>query len=151
MPPQEYPSLLRGFLAKRSAKRCGKSTWHELISESLGNIARAKGMTQLARETGISREGLYKALSAGDNPTIRKVQKNSGRFGIQAFYGDCLKSCFCFGIGLHCTIDRTVPLARRGAPKAPPRQIMQVIKCKSVIGQTAPLGTLIHPSVSTNI
>lgn len=52
-----------------------------LIAAALGNIARARGMTQLAKDTGISRDGLYKALSPSDNPsfdTVRKVTKALG-------------------------------------------------------------------------
>jgi probable addiction module antidote protein len=41
----------------------------------LGNIARAKGMTQLAKETGITRDGLYKALSPSGNPSFNTVQE----------------------------------------------------------------------------
>ncbi|MFC0281430.1 addiction module antidote protein [Falsigemmobacter intermedius] len=40
------------------------------IAHALGVIARAKGMTQLAAETGLSRESLYKALSPSGNPTL---------------------------------------------------------------------------------
>lgn len=39
-----------------------------LIAAALGDIARAKGMTQVARETGLGRESLYKALSPEGNP-----------------------------------------------------------------------------------
>ena len=49
-----------------------------VVRAALNDIARAQGMTQLARETGISREGLYKALSPAGNPefsTILKVIK----------------------------------------------------------------------------
>jgi probable addiction module antidote protein len=46
-----------------------------LVTVALGNIARAKGMTQLARETGITRDGLYKALSSDSNPSFNTVQK----------------------------------------------------------------------------
>jgi probable addiction module antidote protein len=46
-----------------------------LVTAALGNIARAKGMTQLAKETGITRDGLYKALSPGGNPSFGTVQK----------------------------------------------------------------------------
>lgn len=49
-----------------------------VVRAALNDIARAQGMTQLARETGISREGLYKALSPTGNPefsTILKVIK----------------------------------------------------------------------------
>ncbi|MBI5331846.1 MAG: putative addiction module antidote protein [Betaproteobacteria bacterium] len=52
-----------------------------LIRAALGNIARARSMTQLARDTGLAREGLYKALSADGNPeftTIMKVIKALG-------------------------------------------------------------------------
>ena len=53
-----------------------------LIRAALGDIARAKGMTQLERDTGITRQGLYKALSPDGNPefsTIMKVVKALGR------------------------------------------------------------------------
>jgi probable addiction module antidote protein len=51
------------------------------IAAALGNIARARGMMQLANETGLTREGLYKALSAEGNPslgTVLKVMKAMG-------------------------------------------------------------------------
>lgn len=46
-----------------------------LVSAALGDIARARGMTQLAKETGITRDGLYKALSPTGNPSFATVQK----------------------------------------------------------------------------
>ena len=39
-----------------------------LIAAALGDIARAKGMTQIAKKTGLGRESLYKALSPEGNP-----------------------------------------------------------------------------------
>jgi probable addiction module antidote protein len=51
------------------------------IVKALGNIARARGMSQLARDTGLAREGLYKALSENGNPefvTVMKVIKALG-------------------------------------------------------------------------
>ena len=51
------------------------------IAKALGTIARAKGMSQLARDTGLSREGLYRSLSGEGNPefaTILKVIKALG-------------------------------------------------------------------------
>ena len=48
------------------------------IAKGLGDIARAKGMTQVARDAGLSRESLYKALSGDRSPgfdTILKVMK----------------------------------------------------------------------------
>jgi probable addiction module antidote protein len=52
-----------------------------VIVAALGDIARAKGMAQIARETGLGRESLYKALSATGNPefaTILKVVRALG-------------------------------------------------------------------------
>jgi probable addiction module antidote protein len=46
-----------------------------LIVHAFGVIARAKNVSQLARDTGLSREGLYKALSPGGNPTFDTVSK----------------------------------------------------------------------------
>lgn len=51
------------------------------IAHALGVIARARGMSQLAKDTGLAREGLYKALSGEGNPefaTILKVIKALG-------------------------------------------------------------------------
>jgi probable addiction module antidote protein len=50
----------------------------ELIAHALGTVTRAKGMTEVARKTGLSRESLYKALSKEGNPefaTILKVMR----------------------------------------------------------------------------
>jgi len=52
-----------------------------LFSHALGVVARAYGMTQLARESGLSRESLYKSLSANGNPefsTVLKILKALG-------------------------------------------------------------------------
>lgn len=46
-----------------------------LVAVALGNIARAYGMVRLARKTGLTREGLYKALSAEGNPSLGTVLK----------------------------------------------------------------------------
>ncbi|MDY0220533.1 MAG: putative addiction module antidote protein [Desulfobacterium sp.] len=53
------------------------------IVHALGVVARAKNMSQLARETGLSREGLYKALSPGGNPTFSTVAKVAKALGYQ--------------------------------------------------------------------
>ncbi|MDC4545780.1 putative addiction module antidote protein [Acinetobacter baumannii] len=45
------------------------------IAKTLGNIAKAKGMTQLSKETGLGRESLYKALSGDVNPSFDTVIK----------------------------------------------------------------------------
>lgn len=46
-----------------------------LIAAALGDIARAKGMSHIARETGLGRESLYKALSPEGNPELATVLK----------------------------------------------------------------------------
>ena len=46
-----------------------------LVVAALGDIARARGMTRLAKETGITRDGLYKALSPTGNPSFGTVMK----------------------------------------------------------------------------
>lgn len=52
-----------------------------LIGHALGVVGRARGMSQLARDAGVSRENLYRALSAEGNPefnTVLKVLKALG-------------------------------------------------------------------------
>ncbi|MFH1870927.1 MAG: addiction module antidote protein [Pseudomonadota bacterium] len=46
-----------------------------LVRAALNDIARARGMSQLARDTGLTREGLYKALSATGNPEFSTMLK----------------------------------------------------------------------------
>ncbi len=53
------------------------------IVHALGVIARAKNMSQLARDTGLTREGLYKAFSAEGNPTFATVAKVAKALGLQ--------------------------------------------------------------------
>jgi probable addiction module antidote protein len=53
------------------------------IVHALGVIARAKNMSQLSRDTGLSREGLYKALSEKGNPTFATVTKIAKALGLQ--------------------------------------------------------------------
>ena len=45
----------------------------KLIAAAIGDVARAKGMTELSRETGLSRESLYKSLSEEGNPAFSTV------------------------------------------------------------------------------
>ncbi|MEP7242380.1 MAG: addiction module antidote protein [Gammaproteobacteria bacterium] len=53
------------------------------IAAALGTIARAHGMVQLAKETGLTREGLYKALSADGNPSLGTVLKVLKALGLK--------------------------------------------------------------------
>jgi probable addiction module antidote protein len=47
----------------------------EFLFEVIGALARSEGMTQIAREMGLSREGLYRSLSLGGNPSFETVMK----------------------------------------------------------------------------
>lgn len=53
------------------------------IAKALGTVARAKGMSQLARDTGLGRESLYKALSGEGNPSFATVLKVAHALGIK--------------------------------------------------------------------
>ncbi len=57
------------------------------ITHALGVIARARGISKLARETGISREGLYQALSADGNPEFATVLKVIRALGLRLHAG----------------------------------------------------------------
>jgi probable addiction module antidote protein len=54
-----------------------------LVAAALGDIARARGMTQLARETGLGRESLYKALSPNGNPEFSTILKVVQALGLR--------------------------------------------------------------------
>ena len=54
-----------------------------LVAAVLGDIARAKGMAQIARETGLGRESLYKALSPEGNPKFATVLKVVRALGLR--------------------------------------------------------------------
>jgi probable addiction module antidote protein len=53
------------------------------ITKALGDVARAKGMMQIARETGLAREALYRSLSAEGNPSFATVLKVLQALGLQ--------------------------------------------------------------------
>jgi probable addiction module antidote protein len=54
-----------------------------LVAAALGDIARAKGMTQVAREAGLGRESLYKALSPAGNPEFATIMKVVSALGLK--------------------------------------------------------------------
>lgn len=54
-----------------------------LIAAALGDIARAKGMTQVAKEAGLGRESLYKALSSSGNPEFSTILKVIQALGLR--------------------------------------------------------------------
>lgn len=53
------------------------------IAKALGDIARAKGMSQVARDSGLSRESLYKALSGKRSPSFATILKVSKALGLK--------------------------------------------------------------------
>jgi probable addiction module antidote protein len=53
------------------------------IARALGDIARARGMTQVARDAGLSRESLYKALGEDGNPSFATVLKVARALGVR--------------------------------------------------------------------
>lgn len=54
-----------------------------VIAAALGDVARAKGMTEIAKKTGITREGLYKALSAEGDPKLTTFLSVIKSLGLQ--------------------------------------------------------------------
>lgn len=53
------------------------------IADALGVVARARGMSEVAREAGVSRESLYRALSADGNPEFATVLRVMQALGLQ--------------------------------------------------------------------
>jgi len=74
--PQEMAAYLDAWLNEAPDDAQG-------IARALGDIARAKGMTQVAKDAGLSRESLYKALSADGNPSFATVLKVARALGVK--------------------------------------------------------------------
>ncbi len=74
--PEEMAAYLDAWLAEAPDDARG-------IARALGDIARAKGMTQVARDAGLSRESLYKALSENGNPSFATVLKVARALGLR--------------------------------------------------------------------
>lgn len=74
--PEEMAAYLDAWLEEAPDDAAG-------IAKALGNIARAKGMTQVAKDAGLSRESLYRALSAEGNPTFATVLKVAKALGMK--------------------------------------------------------------------
>jgi probable addiction module antidote protein len=58
----------------------------DFVAHALGIVARARGMSELARKTGLTREGLYKALSGEGNPSFATVTKVAGALGLRVSF-----------------------------------------------------------------
>jgi probable addiction module antidote protein len=74
--PEEMAAYLDAWLTESPDDVAG-------IARALGDIARAKGMSKVAREAGLSRESLYKALSEDGNPSLATVLKVAKALGLQ--------------------------------------------------------------------
>jgi len=74
--PKEMAAYLDAWLSEAPDDVAG-------IARALGDIARARGMTQVARDAGLSRESLYKALSEGGNPSFATVVKVAQALGVR--------------------------------------------------------------------
>ena len=74
--PEEMAAYLDAWLAEAPDDVAG-------ITRALGDIARAKGMSQVARDAGLSRESLYKALSENGNPSFATVLKVARAPGVR--------------------------------------------------------------------
>jgi probable addiction module antidote protein len=74
--PQEMAAYLDAWLDEAPDDAQG-------IARALGDIARAKGMTQVAKDAGLSRESLYKALSSDGNPSFATVLKVARALGVK--------------------------------------------------------------------
>ena len=62
---------------------CAEEDDPALFLAALGDVARARSMTQLAEKTGMSRMGLYKALSGEGNPSFATVSKVAHALGLK--------------------------------------------------------------------
>lgn len=56
------------------------------IAQALGTIARSGNVSELARRVGMSREGVYKALSAGGNPSFATIMKIAKALGLKLHF-----------------------------------------------------------------
>ena len=74
--PEERAAYLDAWLAEAPEDAAG-------IARALGDIARAAGMSQVAKDAGLSRESLYKALSERGNPSFATVLKVAHALGVR--------------------------------------------------------------------
>jgi probable addiction module antidote protein len=74
--PEEMAAYLEACLEEANGDAA-------FIAKAIGDIARAKGMTQVARDAGLSRESLYKALSGERSPGFDTIIKVMGALGLK--------------------------------------------------------------------
>ena len=73
--PEEMAAYLEACLEEADGNAA-------FVAKALGDIARAKGMTEVARDAGLSRESLYKALSGERTPNFDTILKVVGALGL---------------------------------------------------------------------
>jgi probable addiction module antidote protein len=78
--PEEMAAYLEACLEEANGDA-------SFIAKALGDIARAKGMAQVAKEAGLSRESLYKALSGERSPDSDTILKVVGALGLKLHAG----------------------------------------------------------------
>ena len=78
--PEEMAAYLEACLEESNGDA-------SFVAKALGDIARAQGMTQIARQTGLSRESLYKALSGDRSPSFDTVLKVVSALGLKLSAG----------------------------------------------------------------
>jgi len=79
--PAEYLDTSEGIAAYMTeALESGDPAF---VADALGVVARARGMTEVARQAGVSRESLYRALSADGNPEFGTVMRVAQALGLQ--------------------------------------------------------------------
>ena len=74
--PEEMAAYLEASLEEANGDAA-------FVARALGNIARAKGMSQIARDAGLSRESLYKALSGERSPEFETILKVISALGLK--------------------------------------------------------------------
>ncbi len=78
--PEEMAAYLEACLEEANGDAA-------FIAKALGDIAKAKGMTQVARDAGLSRESLYKALSGERSPGFDTILKVVNALGLKLHAG----------------------------------------------------------------
>ena len=74
--PEEMAAYLDAWLSEAPDDAAG-------MARALGDIARARGMSQVARDAGLSRESLYKALGENGNPSFATILKVTHALGMR--------------------------------------------------------------------
>ncbi len=82
------PEEMAAYLEASFEEADGDAT---LIAKALGDIARVKGMSQVAKDAGLSRESLYKALSGERNPNFSTILRVISALGIR-FHAEAVNS-----------------------------------------------------------